>query len=343
MGSLSLMTRGTEELLRKAVRDGYFPSAVVSVFGKGGTLFRRCLGDARETTLFDVASLTKIATATQVLRCAEQGAYRLEDSITSLMPETLGDRELEARLQGVTLFHLLTHTSTLPDWYPTYADGRDFPVMFKAAVFSKPPQEGMVYSDLNFILLGKLLERFRGKPLSRALQDDLVKPLGLGRMQYHPDPNEDIAPTGYGNPSEEAMCLGLGLPYSRFRPHEALRGQVHDGNAWYYFGGAAGHAGIFADAAALENLGRFYLNSQSPLLRASMREQAPGRGLGWQVGELYPQGCGHTGFTGTSLYLSPALGLGCVLLTNRLYYKEGNDKPTNDIRRALHAFLAENV
>lgn len=341
MRNPSILRQKVAGILEKAILDGYFPSAVLSVFSPEGPHFRLCRGDAREGTLFDLASLTKIATATQVLQCVEGGAFALSDCITRLLPDVLGDPALQQRLQGVTVSRLLTHTASLPDWYPTYADGRDFPVMFKAAVFSKPPQEGVVYSDLGFILLGKLLERFRGKPLHRCLQEDLVAPLNLGRMGYIPEICQDIAPTGYGNPSEEVMCQSLGLAYSRFRPHEALRGQVHDGNAWYYFGGVAGHAGIFSDVAALEALGRHYLISDSPLLRAAMQEQAPGRGLGWQTGELYPKGCGHTGFTGTSLYLSRKLGIGCVLLANRLYYPQGNEKPTNDIRRALHLAVAE--
>lgn len=339
--NLAAMREGAVAIIERAIRDGYFPSAVVSVFKKEGTLFRFARGDALEDTLFDAASLTKLATATQVLLCVERGEFALSDSVVHLLPAMFWDEALKERLRDATVFRLLTHSAGLPDWYPMYAPGLDFPGAFKLAAFSRPPVEGVLYSDLGFMLLGKLLEETRKKPLDACLQEDLAQPLGLGRMLYKPDPKEDIAPTGYGNPTEEAMCLNLGLAYPHFRPLDALRGQVHDGNAWYFFEGVAGHAGVFSDAAALERLGRHYLNSESPLLKKSMAEQAPGRGLGWQTGELYPRGCGHTGFTGTSLYLSTALGVGCVLLSNRLYYKEGNDKPTNDIRRALHQYIAQ--
>ena len=105
--------------------------------------------------------------------------------------------------------------------------------------------------------------------------------------------------------------------------------------------GVSGHAGIFADAAAYEALLLLYLNTTSPLLISSLEEHAPTRGLGWQKSDLYPFGCGHTGFTGTSVYLSKEKNIGCVLLTNRLFYPDRNTHLTHDARRALHTLLAD--
>lgn len=328
------------DILEGAIRDGYFPSASVSVFTSGGPLFQLAFGQASVGTLFDVASLTKIATSTQVLMAVEEGLLRLDSRLVDLLPDTLGDPELRERLQPVTVERLLLHNASLPAWYPTYTDGRDFPLMIKTAIFSKPPIEGVEYSDLNFILLGKVLERIHGLRLDGCLREKLVDPLKLGHMCYCPDPSWDIAPSSYGNPNEEEMIAGLSLRFDRWRSHEPLRGQVNDGNAWYYFGGISGHAGIFADAEAYGRLARHYMTSGSPLLIRSMSEQAPTRGLGWQVGELYPCGCGHTGFTGTSVYLSRELDVGCVLLANRLFYPHRNERSTHDIRRALHQAVA---
>lgn len=327
-------------ILENARKAGYFPSASLRVFDREGPLFHYEMGDARTDTLFDVASLTKIATSTMVLMAVERGLLALNQQIVALLPDLLGDNALWQHMQGITVEHLLTHSSTLPAWYPTYADGRDFPLMISTAILSQPPAEGVLYSDINYMLLGKLVERLYHLPLHQCLQQVLVEPLGLGQMRYCPDEKLDILPSGYGNPSEEQMCAQMGLHFDRWRPHTLLRGQVHDGNAWYYFGGVAGHAGIFATAIAYEKLMQHYLNTRSPLLVDSMREWAPLRGLGWQIGDLYPHGCGHTGFTGTSVYLSRERNIGCVLMTNRLSYKGREPMLTNPIRRAIHRLVA---
>ncbi len=327
-------------ILEDAREAGYFPSASLRVFDREGTLFHHEMGDVREHSLFDVASLTKIPTSTLVLLAVERGLLALEQPIVDLLPDQLGDSELQVRLQGITVDRLLSHSSTLPAWYPTYADGRDFPVMIKAAILSQPPAEGVLYSDLNYMLLGKLVERLYRLPLAQCLQQVLVKPLQLGQMLYCPGAGLDIIPSGYGNPSEEQMCPEMGLHYDRWRAQQLLVGQVHDGNAWYYFGGVAGHAGIFATAEAFEKLVRLYLTTSSPVLVDSLREWAPTRGLGWQMGDMYPFGCGHTGFTGTSVYLSREKNIGCVLMTNRLSYPNRAPMLTNPIRRAMHKLVS---
>lgn len=341
MREAAVMKNKALHIVQEAINQGYFPMASVSVFTARENLFRFALGGVREETLFDVASLTKIATSTQVLHFIDQGRLKLDDRIVDLLPDLLGSVELKERLKDVTIQRLLLHTASLPDWYPTYADGRDFPVMMKAAIFSMPPVEGMEYSDLNFMLLGKLLERLSGLPLDQCLQQHLVKPLNLGQMCYCPDEGQDIAPSSYGNPIEENMSREKGLGFERWRPHEPLVGQVNDGNAWYYFGGVAGHAGIFANSLAYERLAQHYMRTDSALLLQSMQELAPTRGLGWQVNDLYPHGCGHTGFTGTSIFLSREKDIGCVLLANRLFYRHSNEHSTHDIRRALHRALVE--
>ncbi len=325
-----------DTLTREFAGRGYFPSAAVRVFTGDRLLYAATWGDVREDTLFDVASLTKIATATQVLLLADQGALRLTDGILRLLPELGEDGFLKERLAAVTLHSLLTHTSGIVDWYPFYAEKGDFVHVLGIALQRYGPVSGMVYSDLNFMLLGKAIERATGMPLAESLQKLLVEPLGLGKMTYNPDKAWDLAPSCYGNPIEESMCKERGIAFSGWRPHEPVYGEANDGNAHYRFNGVAGSAGIFANAEAYQRLCQFHMNTKSPLLLSAQEEHAPGRGLGWQRGDMYPEGCGHTGFTGTSMYLSRKLNVGVVAFTNRLFFKEPNPNPTNDYRRALH-------
>lgn len=329
-----------EDITARYQRDGYFPSACVRVFNRRETLAVACVGDAREDSLFDVASLTKIATATQLLLLIRDGRLRLDMTLAEAFPEIAADAYLRERTRGVDLFRLLTHTSSLAAWYPFYTRrGEDFFTALRYALQQTEPTEGVVYSDINFMLLGKLLERVHGKPLAACLREELVEPLGLGRMLYHPDASEPLIPSDYGNLNEINMCGERNLAYDGFRPlGEPIVGTVHDGNCHYYFRDESGHAGIFADAEAYQRLCQFHMNTDDPLLLRAQREQpgAPGRGLGWQTGSSYPHGCGHTGFTGTSVYFSREYNIGAVAFTNRLFYPEGNEQSTGEFRRALH-------
>ena len=331
--------RELEDILSRYSSAGYFPSACVRVFNRRGTLAAASVGEAGEDSVFDVASLTKIATSTQVLLSIRRGELSLKGKIAEYLPEIGADPILRARMETIDLFQLLTHTSTLPAWYPFYTcRGEDFFRALKTALAHTEPTEGVVYSDLNFMLLGKLLEQIRGKPLERCLREDLAEPLELGRIGYRPDPGWPIVPSSYGNPIEEGMCRERGLSFDGFRPADRpVRGEVNDGNSWYYFRGIAGHAGIFATAEAYERLCRFYMNTEDPLLVGALREQpgAPGRGLGFQTGISYPHGCGHTGFTGTGIYFSREADIGVVSFTNRLFYPFENENETWEFRRVL--------
>ncbi|MBQ9196719.1 MAG: beta-lactamase family protein [Clostridia bacterium] len=334
------LQREINDITERYRAAGYFPSAVVRAFSSRETLASAWVGNAREDSVFDMASLTKIATATQVLRLISAGKLGLRDRIAARLPGVAEDVFLRERMKDITLFMLLTHTSTLPAWYPFYARrGEDFYGALRYALEHTEPTEGVVYSDLNFMLLGKLLARVQGKPLEACLREDLAEPLALGVMTYLPDPGLSIVPSCYDNAIEESMCAERGISFDGFRPHGApVRGKVNDGNAWYYFGGVAGHAGIFANALAYERLCRYYMTSDDPLLIEAQREQpgAPGRGLGFQTGVSYPHGCGHTGFTGTGIYFSREYDVGVVSLTNRLFYPHPNENGTWEFRRALH-------
>lgn len=336
---LSRLQWEIEDVTERYRSAGYFPSACVRVFNSRETLASVCVGDAREDSLFDAASLTKIATALQILRLISQGAFSLDEEILQALPPLRDDPFLARRLKGITLRRLMTHTSSLPAWYPFYAEkSEDFYAVLSEALSHSEKTEGVVYSDLNFMLLGKALEHKRQKPLERCLREDLATPLGLGNMTYLPDKAFPLVPSSYGNPIEESMCRERGIAFSAFRPvDQPVRGEVNDGNCHYFFHGVSGHAGIFADGAAWERLCQFCMNTRDPLLKEAQREQpgAPGRGLGFQIGPSYPHGCGHTGFTGTGIYFSAAYDVGVVSLTNRLYYPHANPNATWEFRRAL--------
>ena len=337
---LNAVRRVTEEY-REA---GYFPTASVRVFDREGTVCAYSTGGCTENSLFDVASLTKIAVSARMLLWMSDGTLALDMPLEAAFEEIRSDDFLRARLHGITLGHLLTHTSTITPWYPFYSQrGNDFWQVLRHALKHTPPVRGMEYSDLNFMLLGKLWERLSGCALIECLQRDLVQPLHLGRMMYCPPKSEDIVPSSYDNLIEMGMCRERGIAVEGWRPlHTPVRGTVNDGNAHYYFGGAAGHAGIFADTEAYARLCRFWMNSDLPLFIAAQQEQpgAPTRGLGLQTGPMYPHGCGHTGFTGTSIWFSSSLGVGAVAFTNRLFYDHENPHMTGVFRRALHEAVA---
>lgn len=333
-----------KSMLMQVAKDyqqkGYFPSCAVSVFDSHRTLCRFTLGEAREDSLFDLASLTKLATATLVFDTIRKNRLTLEERLPALLPWLLQDRELSIQLEDVTIFRLLTHTAGLPAWYPFYTQ-TDLTSGLKEAL-KLPRPSGVEYSDIGFILLGKVLEQVWGLPLDQLVNQRLARPLGLLHYGFHPSPEAHILPSGYGNPQEVNMVQDLHTGFAAFRsPQEPIIGQVHDGNAWYAFSGVSGHAGIFSDLDGVQKLGQHYLNTDDALYQTAMTEQAPGRGLGFEVGEMYPQGCGHTGFTGTSLYLSKELQVGCVILTNRCFYKEGELKLTNPFRRQTHQLVAQ--
>ena len=335
------LLQAVTDLTERYRAAGYFPSACVRVFDREKTLAVVCAGEAREDSLFDAASLTKIATATQILLLIRDGKLTLDTTPAELFPEEIRNRRILAeRLAAVTVRRLLTHTSGIVPWYPFYSRrGEDFWDVTAYALEHTAPTEGVAYSDLNFMLLGKAIEKLRGKPLDRCLREDLAAPLGLGNIMYRPPATYHIIPSSYGNPVEERMCRERNISFDGFRSREEpVIGKANDGNCHYYFGEVSGHAGIFTDAEAYERLCRFYMNTEDPLLIAAQREQpgAPTRGLGFQSGVSYPHGCGHTGFTGTGIWFSREKNVGAVSMTNRLFYRHENQQATADFRRTLH-------
>lgn len=316
-------------ILDAAVRDSAFPGAIAVIGNRDGVLVERAAGRLDwapspapdPSTLWDLASLTKVvALTTAVMQLTERGVIDLDAPVTRYLAEFAGPGK-----EPVTVRHLLTHSSGLPGWRPLYqqAPNRDSAL---ALVFATPldtvPGARMVYSDLGAILLGQIVEQVSGEPFERYVQTRILAPLGMGETMFRPPPalHPRVAPT------EVDSWRG-----------RQLRGEVHDENA-HRLGGVSSHAGLFSTARDLTRFARMMLNGGtldgskivSPeTIAAFTRVQnavLSHRALGWETANgtnsgghlLSSRAFGHTGFTGTSIWIDPEQNLFILLLSNRV-------------------------
>ncbi|NQT59933.1 MAG: beta-lactamase family protein [Bacteroidetes bacterium] len=341
-----------DELTQQAIDQDLFRGAVIRVERLGELLFEKAWGHAlwnetRRTPLqtehlFDLASLSKIFTATAILRLFSTGEIQEDTLIIDLL--AYKNPLLRTALAKVDVSSLLDHSSGIHYWYPFYTRiDESFESILASVMAEHPRKKGIVYSDLNFMLLGLALERITGKTLPQAMQELVFAPLGLESAAYHPDTSHTVA-TEFGNRIEKRMVSELGLEFSGWRDEAIpLQGTSNDCNCYHYFSGAAGHAGIFADAADVARLGNLYMAGassesggylDSSIMKAAVTNRGADRGYGFQFGQNYPQkGFGHTGFTGTYLHINPASGLTITVLTNRLHVS--NPQDINPYRRAV--------
>lgn len=337
-----------EGFLAGEIEAGSFPGAAALVGTGGEVLEERSAGNAsvepeREpataATLYDLASLTK-PLCTGALVAAVGPALSLDAPPGRFLPALK-----KTRYDGITLENLLTHTSGLPAWYPLYVRGEGVEAYRRTLAEMEPeaaPGERVIYSDLNFLILGEVLESVVGAPFDAAFDELVARPAGSGARFLPPDPAATAA-TEKDDRFERAMTEVRGLSYSRFRVG-VLRGEVHDGNA-FRRGGVAGHAGLFASARDVWALARRWLE---PGRVDWGRDRTPGlseaRGLSWQgrrgagsaIAAMSERAFGHTGFTGTSVWVDPDAGLVSVLLTNRIH-PEVREIPFNEVRQRFHA------
>jgi beta-N-acetylhexosaminidase len=343
------------DLLDRAVADGAFPGGVLGVgwnnqfalhpFGKlsRGAKSPTVTAD----TIYDVASLTKpIVTTTAVMTLVQQGELELDAPVRRYLPEwaaaAKSDPDTSWREQ-VTVRMLLLHDSGLPGHEDFYKDAKGHDAIL-ARVVATPlayrPGRQIEYSDLGFLVLGEIVERLTGEPLDQFANQALFTPLELTDSLFNPPHalRPRIAPTEND------------LTYRR----RLIRGEVHDENAWA-MGGVAGHAGLFSTAGDVAAFAQMLLNGGSYahhrlLARATIEEftrrEAVGdsaRALGWDVPVqpsssgvyLSSRSFGHTGFTGTSLWIDPTRWLFIILLTNRVNPTRANEK-IRQVRPALH-------
>jgi CubicO group peptidase (beta-lactamase class C family) len=340
--------------LAREIEAGSFPGAAALVGTAGAVLEEAVAG--RETvepsagessevtleTLFDLASLTKPLCAGGLL--AAGGAPPLDASPGRFLPEWK-----KTRFEGITLERLLTHTSGLAAWFPMYVRGEGAAAYRRTLAELEPvavPGERVLYSDLNFLLLTQILEAVYGAPLERVFAESVARPAGSA-ARFLPEPSARTAATERGDRFERAMVEARGLAYGRFR-EGVVRGEVHDGNA-YRRDGVSGHAGLFGTARDVWALARIWLD---PARRAWTADRTPGlseaRGLAWQgrrgagsaIPEMSEASFGHTGFTGTSVWVDPEHDRIAVLLTNRVH-PEVREIPFNEVRQRFHRVAAE--
>lgn len=345
-----------DKISREFIEKGYFPSATVAVFDKNGVIYEGAYGEnempdgsivkTNKDTAYDMASCTKIVTSTMILQLIDEGKLRLETRLPEVLTEIKDREKLYERTRSVTIYQLLTHTSGILDWYPFYVQkGKDYFDVFESFIGDTKIVDGMEYSDMNFMLLGRVVERITGKSLETCAKEFAFS-IGAKRMEYcmekDPEMCGNIAPSCWGNSIEERMVAERGLTFNEWRSKDRPVIGCNDGNAHYFHDDVCGHAGICASAESYARLGIYYLNTESELMLRSMTEQEDGRGLGWQISEsLYPEGCGHTGFSGTWIYVCREKGFGVVTLTNRLAFPTEHGTNTHDYRRAIAACVRE--
>ena len=335
--SYAALQDSIRQVLEAARADSAFPGAFAIVGNRGGVLAMHGVGTLDwkpsptpdQHTIWDIASLTKVVgMTTALMQLVEQGKVDLDAPVQRYLPRFAGPGKDAVRVR-----HLLTHSSGLPSWRAIYKEAAS-PEAALPLVYATPldtaPGLRYVYSDLGAILLGQIVERVSGQRLDRYLEQHVFRPLGMTETMYlPPEPlRERVAPTEVD-------------PWRQ----RHLRGEVHDENA-SALGGVSGHAGLFSTGHDLARFARMLLNGgrldgarvvQEGTLRRFTAPQDTAvsrRGLGWETAtgqnsggrRLSARAFGHTGFTGTSLWVDPERDAFIILLTNRVNPTRENRK-----------------
>jgi CubicO group peptidase (beta-lactamase class C family) len=306
--------------------DSAFPGAVVAVGRHDTVLLLAAVGhygidDPRPVTtetVYDLASLTKvIGLTTACMILVGEGKLDLNAPVQRYVPAFKGTNK-----ERVTIRHLLTHSSGLPAWRPLYIEATTRGVAFAMADTTpllRQPGDTFVYSDLGAIVLTQVVEGIAGQRLDAYLDARVFKPLGMTSTRFLPpsDWRPRIAPT------------------ERSQDGTIILGTVHDENAWK-LGGVSGHAGLFSTAPDLARFAQWLLG-QRAYLEWTRRQNVPAgssRALGWDTPsenssagtKMGPRAFGHTGFTGTSIWIDPEKDLFIILLTNRVNPTRENNR-----------------
>jgi beta-glucosidase-like glycosyl hydrolase/CubicO group peptidase (beta-lactamase class C family) len=338
-----------DSIITRAIRDSAFPGAQLLVAKDGGIVYNKSFGrfeyspsSAKVTnaTMYDLASVTKvIATTSAIMKLYEDGKLNLDDKVTTYVPE-FGVKGKES----VSVRNLLLHNGGLPPFKRLYLTCKT-PQEVLDSVYSTEliytPGDSTVYSDFDFIILGKIVEKITNQPLDRYVRDTFFEPLGMSHTMYLPPASmiNEIAPTEYDSTYRKSL----------------VRGFVHDENA-YALGGVSGHAGLFSTASDLAIMmqmlmnggsygGKQYLKPETIKMFTTRQGKPTTRALGWDTktmkgystaGSLFSeQSFGHTGFTGTSIWVDPTKSLFVIFLTNRVYPTRVNTKIAS-VRPKVH-------
>jgi CubicO group peptidase (beta-lactamase class C family) len=344
IGLRAAQLRRIDDAVAAAIRAGETPGAVVLVARHGKIGYWKAFGSRSlqpriepmtTDTIFDMASLTKVtATTPAVMLLAQNGQLRLADRVKRYLPLFTGGGK-----DDITVRQLLIHYSGLPaDFDLSKAwHGREAALEELWGISTQtPPGREFLYSDLNFIALGEIVRAVSGRSLEVFTQEEIYRPLGMTETTFNPPADwiGRIAPT-----ESRARSLQYLKGGADTSAPQMLRGEVHDPTAWR-MGGVAGHAGLFSSARDMAIYAQMLLDRGrarsdfllSPMtVRAMTSPQSPAnapvRGFGWDIetsysaprGDLFMSGFGHTGFTGTSLWVHPATDTFLIILANRVH------------------------
>ena len=302
-----------DSFLQREIDLGSFAAASYAVGTVGGIQRENALGKAVAVplriaatldTIFDCASITKpLVTGTLILQAVAAGRIRLEDEY-----------------RGFTYRELLSHSTGLRAWLPLYAFGDPLRAIEEQGR-ECARGEKVIYSDLNFVLLYHAIDELYGDYVTAA-RERIFEPLGLRNAQFRPPASlrPRIAATEWGQRYERNMCAARGIEFRGFR-EDLMWGETHDGNS-FHGGGTVGNAGLFSTARDVFRIAQAWAMGElvpPDIVHEATRQQMGDRGLGWQLSGpgLSPASWGHTGFTGTSVWIDGERIF--VLLTNRVH------------------------
>ncbi len=344
-------------ILQEAIAQRAFPAASVAITEKDRLIALKALGHFTyevdssavvTTTLFDLASLTKVvATTPMAMLLYQRGLLDLDAPVAAILPEFTRDAEKDPRRHEVTIRMLLAHSSGLPAYEKLFLKARTRDELLHAAFtmpLSADPGSRAEYSDIGFILLGVALERLADESLDRFCHREIFASLGMASTAFRP-------------PKEVRAQIPPTADDRSFR-HRIVQGEVQDENA-SVLGGVASQAGVFSNAADLARFAHAMLYPENSAFRPetialfTRRESAPpgtSRALGWdtpsgasQSGKYFGHASfGHLGYTGTSLWLDPERRLSITLLTNRTW-PDCSNQAIKQIRPIFHDAVIEAI
>lgn len=357
------------EFLQSRISEGDFPSAVYLVAEKGEIVFQDALGfavveperiEARLDTIYDLASLTKVlVTGLLCAKLIEAGEINLSDKISKYFSEFDTHKKRE-----ITVENLLVHNSGFAGWKPFYLITNfksEISNVIASEPLANPIGSTVVYSDLNFLMLGFLVEKFYEADLHNLAITEIFDRLGLTRTFFGEltTLRREIAASEFGNEYEKQTCVELGYNVSKYKFRDyQIWGEVHDGNC-YFMGGISGHAGLFSTAEETFKIAQQFLANQTTLLKPETCELFrtnftpslnEARSIAFQLAEtpdstasksLSKDSFGHLGFTGTSVWIEPESERVFILLTNRTHAHPLPFVNINSVRRRFHE-IAQN-
>ena len=359
---ISVNVDETKQMLLEAVADSAFPGGVILAAKNGDIFLHKAFGyhtyskkkPVMRGNIYDLASITKVvATTSALMKLVDEKKLSLDDKVITYLPEFIGKQKMFFDQKSkVTIRHLITHTSGLPPFKKYFLMDGNIQTKIDSIMNTEPEiplNQKMIYSDIGLIVLGKIIESVSQSSLDEYVDSVVFKPLGMKTTFYNP-PIEKIKRI---IPTEYSSLYG-----------ETIIGYVHDENA-KSIGGIAGHAGLFSTASDLSIFSQMMLNggiygwkrifksqSVTNFTKRANTIEGSSRALGWDTpsgqssGGVYLSGSsfGHTGFTGTSLWIDPENQIFVILLTNAVHPNRNYKNPNYfDWRQKIHSSVYEEL